>query len=72
MVVVRLNDFWDSLTREECHNGAYLCANGLANPEETTVRNQPKDTKNTDFWTIAPCSLVEIDGRFRVVSCLHH
>jgi hypothetical protein len=24
------------------------------------------------FWVVAPCSLVEIDRRFRGASCLHH
>jgi hypothetical protein len=26
----------------------------------------------TGFWDIAPCSLVEVDRRFRGVYCLHH
>jgi hypothetical protein len=28
--------------------------------------------KTTVFWDRAPCSLVEIDRRFRGVYCLHH
>jgi hypothetical protein len=24
------------------------------------------------FWDVAPCSLVDIDWRFREASCLHH
>jgi hypothetical protein len=24
------------------------------------------------FWDIAPCSLVEVSGRFRGAYCLHH
>jgi hypothetical protein len=28
--------------------------------------------KNTAFWDIAPCSLVDVDGRFRYVYFLHH
>jgi len=24
------------------------------------------------FWNVTPCSLVEIDGRFRSAYCLHH
>jgi hypothetical protein len=26
----------------------------------------------TDFWYIAPCSLVEVDRRFRGANCSHH
>jgi hypothetical protein len=26
----------------------------------------------TAFWDIAPCSLVEVDRRFRSAYCLHH
>jgi hypothetical protein len=28
--------------------------------------------KITDFWYIAPCSLVEVDRRFRDAYCSHH
>jgi hypothetical protein len=28
--------------------------------------------KMTAFWEIAPCSLVEVDRRFRGAYCLHH
>jgi hypothetical protein len=28
--------------------------------------------KMTVFWNVAPCSLVEIDRRFRDSYCLHH
>jgi hypothetical protein len=28
--------------------------------------------KMTAFWDVAPCSLVEVDRRFRGVYCLHY
>jgi hypothetical protein len=28
--------------------------------------------KMTTFWDIAPCSLVEVDRRFRGAYCLHY
>jgi hypothetical protein len=28
--------------------------------------------KMTAFWNITPCSLVEVEGRFRVSYCVHH
>jgi hypothetical protein len=28
--------------------------------------------KITAYWNIAPCSLVEVDRRFRGAYCLHH
>jgi hypothetical protein len=28
--------------------------------------------KITDFWDVAPCSLVEVYRRFRGACCLHH
>jgi hypothetical protein len=28
--------------------------------------------KMTAFWDVAPCSLVEVDRRFRCTYCLHH
>jgi hypothetical protein len=28
--------------------------------------------KNTAFWDVAPCSIVEIDQCFRGIYCLHH
>jgi hypothetical protein len=28
--------------------------------------------KMTAFWDIAPCSLIEVDRRFRGAYCVHH
>jgi hypothetical protein len=28
--------------------------------------------KTGGFWDIAPCSLFEVDGRFRGAYCFHH
>jgi hypothetical protein len=28
--------------------------------------------KTTAFWDVAPCTLMEVDRRFRGASCLHH
>jgi hypothetical protein len=42
---------------------------------EINVRYIPfkySDAKITLFWDIAPCSVVEVDRRFRVAYCLRH
>jgi hypothetical protein len=48
----------------------------LWNPKiQHSVRFQiltPANLKMTAFWDIAPCSLVEVDRRFRCAYCLHH
>jgi hypothetical protein len=28
--------------------------------------------KMTDFWVTAPCSLAEVERRFRAAYCIHH
>jgi hypothetical protein len=42
---------------------------------EINVRFIPfkySDVKITPFWDTAPCSVIEVDRRFRGAYCLHH
>jgi hypothetical protein len=44
----------------------------LKTPYNFTLQKQMHIMKMAVFWVVAPCSLVEIDRRFRDAYCLHH
>jgi hypothetical protein len=39
---------------------------------QVTTQRTNIDMKMTAFWDVAPCSLIEVYGRFRGAYCLHH
>jgi hypothetical protein len=58
---------------------AFLCYVSCANRALRVADAPPNETyqinwkfKMAVFWVVAPCSLVEVYGRFRSTCCIHH
>jgi hypothetical protein len=59
--------------------GFCMCVNHVSYPKEGHIFGclrfpvlTAASVKMATFWDIAPCNLVEVDGRFRGTYCLHH
>jgi hypothetical protein len=50
----------------------YLVANDRTKPSVVQCPANRRLMKNTVFWDVIPCGLVEIYQRFRVTCCLYH
>jgi hypothetical protein len=61
---------WNSLLFN-CAHPVNFCSHD-PNTLVSTLSNQEHNLKMTAFWDVTPCSLVEVDLRFRGEYCLHH
>jgi hypothetical protein len=73
--IIRVVALIEAISTSEVLVSFYMAKHPTRQPSSYSVRFQvlmAAGMKVTAFWDIAPCSLIEVERRFRGVYCLHH